>query len=597
VRARGLLALALTCGAAMHAAPAFAGPVLPLDHAGRWITDAQGRVVILRGVNMVYKRAPYAPDAIGFSEDDAAFLASEGYDNVRVGVIYKGVEPQPGRYDDAYLDRIDATVDMLARHGIVSMLDFHQDLYNERFQGEGWPDWAVDDDGLPAQPQTGFPGNYLVMPALQRAFDHFWANDPGPGDPAGMGMQDRYAAAWRHVAARFGDHPAVLGYDLMNEPWPGTLWHQCANPYGCPLFDATMSQFIERTRRAIRSVDPTTLVFYEPNVIFNYGANTNVADSDDAHSAFSFHNYCLPHDATNVPLGCDVFDDLVFENAEAHSARTGDALLLTEFGATTDATMLTAATARAERFMIGWQWWHYCGCNDPTTAGPGNEQALVADTTKPPEGSNLDAAKLALLTRPHPRVVAGTPSDYGFDPQSRRFALSYATRRANGSGRFVPEAETEITMPRRQYPSGYAVQVRGGAIASRPGESVLRVSACPGADRISVTVTPQGATEQSCPPPAGAVVRLRLSVSPRKVRAGERVRLRFFVRAGAGRATRPVQGAVLRIAGARARTDRRGRATVRMRFTRPGRRIATATATGFRAARATVRVLASRPRR
>ena len=46
--------------------------------------------------------------------------------------------------------------------------------------------------------KAGFPANYTVMPALNRAFDHFWANDPGPG---GVGLQDRYAAAWRHVAA------------------------------------------------------------------------------------------------------------------------------------------------------------------------------------------------------------------------------------------------------------------------------------------------------------------------------------------------------------------------------------------------------------
>ena len=101
-------------------------------------------------------------------------------DTVRVGIIYKAVEPQPGVYDDAYLDRIADTVATLGRHGIVSLLDFHQDLYNERFQGEGWPDWAVLDDGLPAEPKSGFPANYLVMPALQRAFDNFWANAAGP---------------------------------------------------------------------------------------------------------------------------------------------------------------------------------------------------------------------------------------------------------------------------------------------------------------------------------------------------------------------------------------------------------------------------------
>ena len=41
------------------------------------------------------------------------------------------------------------------------LLDFHQDLFHERFQGEGAPDWAVQDDGLPAEPQLGFPNQLL----------------------------------------------------------------------------------------------------------------------------------------------------------------------------------------------------------------------------------------------------------------------------------------------------------------------------------------------------------------------------------------------------------------------------------------------------
>ena len=49
-------------------------PKGPLGHPGRWITDRSGRVVILHGFNMVYKVAPYAPDAIGFGADDARFL-------------------------------------------------------------------------------------------------------------------------------------------------------------------------------------------------------------------------------------------------------------------------------------------------------------------------------------------------------------------------------------------------------------------------------------------------------------------------------------------------------------------------------------------
>src|SRR6185436_3534101 len=254
------LALAASLTLALVAAPAAqAEPALPLDHAGRWITGADGKVVILHGVNMVYKRAPYAPDAIGFDDEDAAFLASEGYNTVRVGVIYKAVEPTPGTYDDAYLARIRQTVDTLAKHGIVSLVDFHQDLYNERFEGEGWPDWAVIDDGLPAEPKNGFPGNYLTMPALNRAFDNWWANAEGPD---GRGLVDSYARAWGHIASRFKNVPGSVGYDLLNEPWPGSTYPTCVNPQGCPAFDmGPLSDFSLATIKAIRKSDTRTLAF------------------------------------------------------------------------------------------------------------------------------------------------------------------------------------------------------------------------------------------------------------------------------------------------------------------------------------------------
>ncbi len=53
--------------------------------------------MILHGVNMVYKRAPYAPDEAGFGEDDAAFLAENGFNTVRLGLIYKGGRAEPRR--------------------------------------------------------------------------------------------------------------------------------------------------------------------------------------------------------------------------------------------------------------------------------------------------------------------------------------------------------------------------------------------------------------------------------------------------------------------------------------------------------------------
>jgi hypothetical protein len=52
------------------------------------------------------------------------FLAAQDFSSVRLGVILKALEPEPGVFDDAYLEHIVQTVDLLERYGIVPPLDF-----------------------------------------------------------------------------------------------------------------------------------------------------------------------------------------------------------------------------------------------------------------------------------------------------------------------------------------------------------------------------------------------------------------------------------------------------------------------------------------
>lgn len=488
--AAALLALALPS----HAP---AAPVAPLDHAGRWITDAHGRVVILHGWNMVYKVGSYRPEDAGFGSDDAQFLADNGFNTVRLGVIYKGLEPTAGTYDDDYLDSIARTESILADHGIFSLLDFHQDLYNERFQGEGFPDWAVVGDAatLPAEPKVGFPGNYLEMPALNRAYDHFWLNDLADD---GRALQDAYAAAWRHVAGRFGDNPNVLGYNLFNEPWPGTQYPSCTSTAGCPVFDQQFLQpFTERVIDAIREADPDTLAWYAPLLTFDFGADTSHGDTGDAHAGFAFNMYCLAElgDAA-ADLGpatgpeCDTGYGLTLDNADQQSTETGDALLMTEYAATNDLSIVKRVIELADERMIGWQQWHYCACDDPTTSGPG-VQAVVGDAAQPPTGANVNEEKLSVSSRPYPQAVAGTPESYGFDDQTKEFHLDYSTARADGSGDFPVGSQTEIFVPAIHYPSGYAVDVHGAEVTSAPGARVLTLASC-GTGQITVRVMSSG---------------------------------------------------------------------------------------------------------
>ncbi len=469
MRARRIVSVLALIG--MIALPASArAPEHPLiGHRGRWLTDASGRAVIFHGVNMVMKVPPYQPSAMGFGDDDAAMLSREGFNTVRLGMTAEAVEPRPGVFDDTYLAGIGATVQTLGAHGIRVLLDMHQDLFNERFHGEGLPAWMVQDDGLPAQPDGGFPANYFAMPALWRAFDHFWANDKGP---RGIGLQDEYALLWRHVAVAFRGNPAVLGYDLFNEPWPGTQYPTCLNPYGCLLFDTTVTAFFKRVIAQVRTVDPTTMVFYEPSPISSGGPDMHLGDTRDARAGLSFHNYCLgatiglPPNLLG-PLSCPLGEDRTFNDAEAQAARNGDAILLSEFGATDDLPTIKADLDAADRHMDSWQYWTYAG-GDPCCPRPA--EGIILDPSKPPTPDNLKQGKLDTLSRPYPRAIAGTPVSWFFDSGSANQAFTFVYH-ADPS----IHAPTEVFIPiARHYAGGYTVHVTGPAVVtSAVGSSIL----------------------------------------------------------------------------------------------------------------------------
>ena len=467
MRARRSLAITIAIVSIVMPVSSSARVNAPFGNRGRWMTDARGRVVIFHGVNMVLKVPPYQPSAIGFGDDDAAFLAREGFNAVRLGVILKGLEPKPGVFDDRYLGGIRSTIRTLWAHGIHVLLDFHQDLFNERFHGEGLPDWMVQDDGLPAQPDGGFPVNYFAMPALWRAFDHFWANDPGP---RGKGLQDEFALAWQHVARIERGDPAILGYDLFNEPWPGTQYPTCLNPYGCLLFDTTVTSFFKRVIASVRAVDKTTMLFYEPSPITSGGPDMHLGDTGDPHAGLSFHAYCLGSTIGLPPqllgsFSCPLGEDRSFNDAEAQAARNGDTLMLTEFGATDDLPTIERDVDAADRHMDSWTYWTYYG-GDPCCPRP--VEGIIIDPSKPPTTANIKQGKVDTLSRPYPRATAGTPLSWSFDPSSSLFTFTYRTDPR-------VRAPTEIFIPvARHYASGYTVRVSGPArVTSAVGATVL----------------------------------------------------------------------------------------------------------------------------
>jgi endoglycosylceramidase len=319
----------------------------------------------------------------------------------------------------------------------------------------------------------------LADPAQQRAFDNFWANRIGPG---GIGISDRFASMLAFYGRRFQREPDLLGYDIFNEPNAGTQWPTCVSPLGCPAFDAQLSAWYRKVLPVLRAADQRHLIWIEPNVFFDFAADTNLhhPEGGDRDVGFDFHTYCLGDGAAaalppipgNGP-GCAIEETLNLNNAVAYGRRSGDALLDSEWGATSDPEVATRQAAEFDHYMLGDVFWDY--------------RNLVHDLAAQPEGGNVDAALLAPLDRPFPPIVAGTPSRWQWDAGTDTFVLDYATTLPDG--RSAQGMRTRIYIPRQHYPQGYRVVARGAdVVLSTPTRIVLRNA--PGAQSVVVTVTP-----------------------------------------------------------------------------------------------------------
>ncbi len=63
-----------------------------------------------------------------FSEVDAAVFQALGLNVIRLGVMWPGVQPAAGVWDDAYLGAMKHLVDTAANFGIYTLVEFHQDV-------------------------------------------------------------------------------------------------------------------------------------------------------------------------------------------------------------------------------------------------------------------------------------------------------------------------------------------------------------------------------------------------------------------------------------------------------------------------------------
>lgn len=453
------------------AAATTSGPVLPIGHVGRWLTDADGRVVLLHGMNVVSKGL-LSPADRGFGDDDIAWMHDNGFEVVRLGLTASALMPQPGVIDQAFLDSFVATAHRITDHGLLVLVDLHQDGWSSALCNDGFPPWMTITDGAPNTGDHGIPWCYLTNPAVSAAFQNLWDDTPGPG---GVGLADRVAAMFSALASALGTDPGVLGYDVINEPWAGTDSASCyETPAGCPDLDVTrLGTYGDRMATAIRAHDPAHLIFAEPGAPFALGvAGSHVpVPGHDGRGGLAFHDY------GQTPG----FRAAILANAEAWVDERQGALLLGELGAIPEPERIDAEADEADGALLPWIWWSYAD-ND----GGG---ALIRDLTAAPDDANLYLDKVDVLVRPHPLVVAGTPTSVAYDHAARQLDVRWST--TGPGGRRHPAGTTsEIVVPARTYPDGWHAIVQGGSLAPSPEADRLVVVADASATCTTVTVAP-----------------------------------------------------------------------------------------------------------
>src|SRR5215510_9896651 len=229
----------------------------PLRADGGVLRDEDDRVVLLRGVNervdgvfdvtFTDGRAPVEHDP-PLTADDCARMRALGLDLLRLPINWSGVEPARGTFDDAYLAKVDAAVQCAAGAGLYVVIDLHQDNYSKEIGQDGAPLWAIQPPPTRLLGGDDDVGNRAFTQQVQDAYTTFFAD----GDPSGLRAD--YVEMLGHVAARWADDPAVIGFEIMNEPSTGQ------QPLDALQFAAA---------RAVRAAAPDKLVFFEPPALRN----------------------------------------------------------------------------------------------------------------------------------------------------------------------------------------------------------------------------------------------------------------------------------------------------------------------------------------
>lgn len=473
--------------------------------------DESGRTRIFNGMNIDDKHIDSKAFHYNLDEDFFKKYKMYGFDFIRLAVTWQNLEPKPEKYNEQYLKSIDEIFRLAEKYGVYILLDMHQDLYSGnagRSVGDGAPEWAAVLDGAkPRMPIFVWADGYFIGKWVRKSFDHFWNNDK----VYGRGLQDRYCDLWQMLAARYGESEALFGFDLMNEPFPGSdsnkmfirLLTSAAREivFGKKIkagkliksavtgdqktmldciegrairdimkrvdalsadFDAKKySPFLNKTTAAIREITPNGIIMIEQSYLCNSGVKQSVPPitvngEREPNQCFGPHAYDMTVD---TPLYKYANSDRVkafFTEIHNTQLRLEVPVVVGEWGGcsdNTDTSWFPHAFELLDFFdekQWGQAYWDY-------------------------HGDDLDSPLMTMLSRTHPVAVAGEIIKYGYDRQNNVFTLKFNADKAGESIIYIHKPYTVESNTKyseiEQYENGASLI----SVKSKAGENTVRI--------------------------------------------------------------------------------------------------------------------------
>ncbi|MFF1405260.1 glycoside hydrolase family 5 protein [Streptomyces sp. NPDC058294] len=438
---------------------AHAAATATVEDPGRGIpplTDRQGRVLTLRGWNLEDKAHRGGQALTGITERHLRDMRAQGFGLARLLVFWDDLEPRPGRYSRGYLRRIGRILDWAERHGVKVVLDAHQDVFGAAFGHRGIPEWATRTDGLPFTPHPDDWFAEYFEPAVQRAFTHLYEDADLRRAQTGM---------WRTLAARFARHPAVLGYDLLNEPMGEVRPGEDPVTAAGRIEREQLTPMYNRLAGAVRSADRRSWLFVEPTPVVGEGVPTGLGRVEDPRVVYAPHFYDTAMEAgSDYDPGAGWIE--AYERAvTVYPERYGVPVVVGEWGPP-DSTLPNMgrfyrdAMASLGRYTSGWAGYEWCY---------GGGYCAVGAT-------GAFRAHKELTAEPYAEAVAGTVSSAVYDAGRGVYRLSY--RAARHGSRL-----TALSLP----PGTWRITAGGGAAVGRCTAGRAWVRAVPGS-QVTVTV-------------------------------------------------------------------------------------------------------------